>query len=371
MRKFYILSLVAIAAVFMMSSCGDKSNKISSEEISDLFNKETERLKIDKEYVEIDTGYYELESASARLTLEKLANAGVITYNVERFAWWEECMTIKQWTIVKVEDTYYEGEDTLLSSRDIYGKDTVPEYTYHEHFMVDVRIAEKYKNMIKDTTVVVEEDADMVMPKYDPKNWQQDTLLTTESWPVLTEPKAPQPPHVRKEIKRPPEKPVVKKEEKEEKRQERVDTPKQDVKTPVRYPICKDMDEATAENFKAAKAKENKTSVKLLAYAIKAVKARNIQIINKEDGSRGAKAQLVLNTADVTPQGHILFNKVINGVSDTLDVKLTYYLDKGWTLDQFEFNPEAIKAKVSTPYDNYCEEKKAKEAEPEIIAKEK
>ena len=355
--------VVACATLFVMSSCGDKSDKISSDEISDLFNKETESLKIDKEYVEIDTGYYELNCPEARLVLEKLASAGVITYNVERFAWWEECMTIKQWTIVKVEDTYYEGEDYLLSSRDIYGKDTVPEYTYHEHFMVDVRIAEKYKNMIKDTTVVVEEYADMVMPKYDPKNWPQDTLLTTENWPVLTEPKAPQPPHVRKEIKRPPEAPVVKKEEKEEKRQERVDTPKQDVNTPVRYPICNAMDKATEEKFITAKSKESKASVKLLAFAIKAVKARNIQIINKEDGSRGAKAQLVLNTADVTPQGHILFNNVINGVSDTLDVKLTYYLDKGWTLDTFEYSHEAINAKVSAPFETYVVEKLASEKE--------
>ncbi len=354
--------VVACATLFMMSSCGDKSDKISSDEISDLFNKETERLKIDKEYVEIDTGYYELNCPESRLVLEKLASAGVITYNVERYAWWVECMTIKYNTVVKIEDTYYEGENDVISSKEIYGRDTVPVYTYEEHFMVDVRITEKYMKMIKDTTEVEEEDLDMVLPKYDPKDWPQDTLSLAENWPKIAEPKEPEIPHVRKDVKRPPEKQTTEKNEIEKNERKYNDQPR-DVKQSVQYPICKAMDEATEAKYNAAKKNENKTAVKLLAFSVKAVKARNIQIINKEDGSRGAKAQLVLNTAEVTPQGHILFNNVINGVSDTLDVKLTYYLDKGWTLDTFEYSHEAINAKVSAPFETYVVEKLASEKE--------
>lgn len=351
MRKISIMLAVVLAALLVMSSCGDPSSKISSGEISDLFNKEAARLQIDKQYVEIDTGYYEVSSKNERLVLEKLANAGVITYSVERFAWWTECMTIKYDAVVKIEDTYYEGENDVLSSREIKGRDTVPEYSYEEHFMVDVRITDKYKKMIKDTAVVDDVDPDLVLPKYNPKDWAYDTLELSENWPVIAEPKAPEVPHVRKEIKKP--EPVVRNEEKREEpanREEKVEKPE-----PVKYPICKSMDQATADKFEAAQAKENKGTVKLLAYAIKAVKARNIQIVNKEDGSKGARAEVILNIKEVTPQGHILHNAVVNDIPTKTDVNLTYYVDKGWTLDSCAIDMVSIESIINNVQINYSE----------------
>ena len=333
MRKLYVLLIAATAAMLMMCSCSDKSNNITSKEICDSFNKKAEQLKIEKEYVPIDTGYYEEPNLETRITLEKLAAAGVITYSVERFAWWTECMTIKYKVVREIEDTYYEGENDVLWSKDIYGTDTVPVYSYEEHFMVDVRITEKYMEMIKDT-VSPKGDLDMICPDYSLTDWPQDTLKTAENWTVIPEPQAPAIPHVRKEIKKPEPKPVKQTavKEREVKNVERVEVVREPKPEPVKYPICKSMDEEMTKKYKEAKEKENKTTVLLFAYATKSVKARNIQILTNDDGTKCAKAQVVLNTVDVTPQGHIL-TRMINGVPDTTSVQFTYYLDKGWDLD--------------------------------------
>ncbi len=86
MKKNYY-SLIMLSLALLLVSCGSDNTKINSKLITKLYNEKASELCMNKQYTTIDTGYYELNDESGRLMLQRLAHAGVIEYNVERFAW--------------------------------------------------------------------------------------------------------------------------------------------------------------------------------------------------------------------------------------------------------------------------------------------
>jgi hypothetical protein len=72
----------------------------------------------------------------------------------------------------------------------------------------------------------------------------------------------------------------------------------------------------------------------LRAGEVKAIKARNIQLIEK-DGVLTAAAEVIYETEDATDAGRILIG-FENGQQSAKDVVFTYYYDKGWVLKELE-----------------------------------
>ena len=334
--KKILIGLMAMFCVLSLVSCGEKEKEISSKKIVKLYNDKNEQ----KFYVSIDTGYYELNDNNQRLMLEKLSKAGVIQYVVERYAWYTECKRIVSPSPEKIFDYYYIGENNIIKSETKYKPvDTVTNYDYEEHFMVKVALTDKIKKYIKkEKEEKVEVDEDMKNPEYNVKDWPYDTLHSAENWPVIVKPSVPKLPHERIEIPKPQEKkveqPVV------EKKPEVVKE-----KKPT-YPICKCLDKTTKEMYENAKKIENQGQVELFAYEIKAVKARKIKTYKAKTGVNFIKAEIITNTVDVTPQGHLLNGEeLINGIPNMTVVYLCDF-PKGWKIidstlvNEFEILPK-------------------------------
>lgn len=324
MKKSYYL-LAAMAVSVLLASCGCKCStepKISSKMVTKLFNEKATELCLNKQYTSFDTGYYEQNDENARLVLQKLAHAGVIDYKVERFAWFNKCTDIR-YTVTKYIDYYCENTGEKVNVQKVMGNDTVIYYDLEEHYMVNVQVKSKYKSMIVDAKPVPAGDKDLAFPLY--KETSEDTMQSNEAWPAMESPKVPEAPHERKDIKCAERKDVT------EPAVTKKETPKK-----VKYPICKSIDPATEEAYKAAHELERRGTVTIFAYQVDAVKARNIQTFKKEDGTLGARCEVILKSNKVTPQAHILMGHIIDGIPAKVDIKLTYYIDKGWTIDSAE-----------------------------------
>ena len=67
------------------------------------------------------------------------------------------------------------------------------------------------------------------------------------------------------------------------------------------------------------------------AGEVRATKARNI-LLKSPMGILTAEAEIIIETMKVTDAGRIL-RGLENGQKHTEDVKLIYYVDKGWVID--------------------------------------
>ncbi|MCR4664106.1 MAG: hypothetical protein K5660_01920 [Paludibacteraceae bacterium] len=326
MKVRYLIVTTVIA--MMMVSCGVDNTKIDPKAVNKLYNEKLAELCMDKVYTTIDTGYYELNDAEARYKLQQLAHAGVIEYNVERFAWFNKCTDIK-YTVIKKIDYYCKDNGDYIDRKDVYGKGEEISYDLEEHYMVDVRISSKYKSMLVDALPEPNiEDLDMAAPLYDYEAFPEDNLQNNEAWPEMVAPKIPDPPVERKDIKC--------KEKKETPKAQKNTVQRKEVPHVEKKPRCVSIDMATTNRYKEAKNAEKHGNVLILAYEITAVKSRNLQVFNKEDHSLAARCEVIVKSKNVTPQGHILMNDIIDGIPAKVDVTLTYYVDKGWVIDANE-----------------------------------
>lgn len=323
MKTRYSL-LIVMAISFLVASCG--GDNLTPQKITKLYNDKAAELCLDKVYTTIDTGYYELNNWQKRYELQQLAHAGVIDYEVERFAWFNKCTDIRN-TVVKVIHYYCLDSGDESGKKKVYGKGEVISYEYEEHFMVKVKIKSKYQSMVVDALPTPAGDKDLAYPEFIPTD--EDLLDNNEDWPELVAPTIPAPPIENQYIKCRQKKEPVKVTKKE--------TPKKPAAKPARKPRCVAVDAATKQRYDAAKKMEVRGSANILAYEVHAVVARYIQIFEKEDKTQGARCEVIAKTTNVTPQGHIIMS-AINDIPVKLNVTLTYYLDKGWVIDAAEKN---------------------------------
>ena len=329
-KTCYLLATIAI--VMLLSSCGDKT-KINSRLVTKLYNEKAADLCQTKKYVPIDTGYYELNDLHKRIILQKLAHAGIIEYTVERYAWYDQCVEPKERVLIKYVDQYCEATGELKDSIPIYGTGFETSFTYEEHFMVNVRIARKYKSKILEKEPVPIDDRDMILPEY--HFTPEDLLENNEVWEEIEKPKPPRIPHEREMVtcKRQTQNGVA-------------EASEQDVRKPsktkvIYYPLCEPMDTKTAEKYEEALERAKKGTVKLLGYEIKAVKARRIVTyrgVYDSDSVLMAKCEVILKSTNVTPQGHIINNYIINDIPAMVKLKLFYTEENGWEIYQDENN---------------------------------
>ncbi len=302
-----IIGAVALCVILgiAMVSCSHSSDKITSRQITKLYNKQLKENAASQEFVDVITGYYET-TPDMRCMLKKLEAAGVITVSFERFAWWEKIEGTK-----KVKQTYY---DFWYGASTRYVTKKVLDYVFEDHIMATVALTDAGKKLVvsKVPEPIEKVDKDMIQPKIDTSKCPELSVTCAEEWP---------------EIKNPF---IEKKEDKKEAK------PKEEKKEQTEEPAKDDgvkverRDNAQYLAYFEAQKKVTETHVMLKGCKVKALKARNIQIVN-ENGIRTAVAEVIVETKDVSP-AYRSQNNVISGQKIAKPVVLTYYLDKGWVI---------------------------------------
>ena len=182
--------MLAIAAI-ALASCGGKSPlKISNKEILKQCNKALLERGLDSAVVTVDTGYYELDAFNEREDLKKLEAAGIVTCDVERFAWWE---TVKEKKSVAHKVDHYDWWGGHYQTT-TYSTKTVTNYEFNEHFMVKVALTDKVKKyalrQAPQPKLKNKEDKDFIQPIYHDSLYPENLLNYSENWPEIKHPLA-------------------------------------------------------------------------------------------------------------------------------------------------------------------------------------
>lgn len=303
-----VLSLIGIAMMsmtFLFSSCSDSQDSISESQILKQCNKVLKESANDQTFCTIQTGYYELNSQSSRYALRRMAAAGLINYDVERYAWWK-----------KEVHTYRERAGLNYYTYDWnYTTRSYTTYDYNEHFFVKVDLTEKAKQLqVTSLPLPIEdEDLDMKQPDFNEEDYPESKVEYAESWPRIPRP--------------------------DEKVEEgasdtiTIDDSKVDEIEAVVEEEEPGKPEEMEEQEKAyheAKAKITSDEAYLKAYTVKFVKARNI-VIHDNNGIHTATAEAISEIDNVTEAGRVAYS-VAKGMRKSADVAFNYYLDKGWEI---------------------------------------
>jgi hypothetical protein len=265
MKKTYLMLITIACSLLAMVSCGHSPEKISKKEII----KEANRiLKNSATYFvsdEIEIGTYECNDESEREFLRKLEAAGLITYNVERIAWWEKSFRSETKTYLETE--YYWGYSYQVPKS---YKQKKAVYNFEDHYIVTVALTEKgQKYVVNEIPKPINED-ELKQPEIDPASYAWFGKDLSENWDEIKNPfiKEEAPKDISEEASTPVEK--VKEESKNETKSE------QAPKTPKSEQIER-IDSKQYDKYKAFKNDIKKVRIKL--FEIEACDARNIRII--------------------------------------------------------------------------------------------
>ena len=316
MKRFFVFSALALMAVAALFSCAPSPEKVSAGDIVAQFNKSLKDQAVNQKFVTIQVGKYELNSDAQRLVLRQLQAAGLVTYAVDRYPWWEKSLKhVKQSYTVS---HYYWGYDYPETK---YRWVTKNVYNFEDHYIVTVGLTNKGKSLVvKNVPEPVEKvDPDLVQPEVDKSKYAWNKVDLTESWPEIHNP-------------------FLELGETQESNE-----PKASTRPSRSSGGSNDLDEGSEEpEDKTERIVEQRyrdynslnlfsETVVLKGYTVKAVKARNIQI-TQVDGRPVASAEVILKTSGVSDAARIC-NDVENGEKAALPVTLHFYLDKGWVLD--------------------------------------
>ncbi len=306
--------LVGLIVVTLLPACCTQGpDSISEKKILKVINTELKEFGSKELLCQVDTGRYEEPDTLERIRLRKLSIAGLISYKVDRYAWWEKHTITK--TKVERADPFTRYFVNSIFDSNWDGRSYRKVKAYETHFVtkyiVEVGLTAKGKKLLTEPEVRVtdvEYDDKLEDPAQYP--WNQQDLA--EHWPVIENP------FVEKENKsdgnkaakanvKKPEKPVV---------QEKI--PRIDSLQYIRYICFKDIEERRSPVF-------------FKAFNLKAVKASDIQLY-EDSGFRKSKAEVELVLKNVTDAGRIHFG-VREGEGRTLTALMDYYVDKGWKPD--------------------------------------
>lgn len=315
MKKFsYFAYAIIVVAMLCVSSCSTPSpDKISEDEILEQVNQQMEDLAKNITFTELNIGTYECNEESERTTLRKLAKAGIIDYNVTRYAWWEHYQkTVREAYKVKKGNGWYSYYDTEYRN---VKKDV---YDFQDHYVVDVKLTKSGKKIMEENLPqpIEKVDKDMKQPEFNIEDYSWHNL-EPEKWNEIKNPFITEAPATKK-----PKESIIQEEAKKENEYT------EDVQSNTQKIERKD--EAQYKKYNALKL--NTQLVYLEKYRFEAAKARNIQILTTNDGERKAIAEVIIETYDVTDAGRI-FDYIEDEYKDIIKVKLTFYQDKGWVLD--------------------------------------
>lgn len=320
MKKIFLVCASAIA--FLLSACSDKPESLSSETIEDLVGTMLENSAKDQGVVPIQIGYYELNNMEARYQLSRLSAAGLITYSVECYDWWNKILQINN----------YWGES--------FGSTN---YSEEKHVMVKVELTDEGKKLVVDSVPKPKKlvDEDMKQPQIKLEDYPENKITrenyqkTFENWPQVPNPEGVNSIYLHRDESTLAEEVVKKQKEYFEGEKNYFEDDNEYLKQIERYKKDRNyevlsMDIQTSTNYERAKQQEKKEIVIMKAYKLEVEKARFIQTFETETGLE-ATAEVIVQFTDVTPVGRAC-REVYEGFRLCSPVSLVYYNDKGWVL---------------------------------------
>ncbi|MBO7185595.1 MAG: hypothetical protein J6V59_01710 [Alistipes sp.] len=318
MKKYFAYIAVVVVALLVgvfYVSCSDSANSISQRTIVNQVNESLENQAVNVVYLPLEIGTFECDYEDYRLCLRKLENAGLLDYDITRYAWWEkEERSVRESYSVWRESYWYGGYyDTE------YRWVNKTFYNFEDHYVVTATLTKSGQKICVDELPkpIEQVDEDLEQPEINPEDysWNKDDL--SESWPEIHNP------FIERSAETDEDDEVVICEEEAD----YDDGEYEDVEE-----VDDNIDRNDEEQFlKYHAVNIDQQSVYIKAYELEAVKARNIQIY-EEDGITRARAEVIISTCDVTDAGRIML-ECEDDMRSVIEVSLTYYLDKGWVLD--------------------------------------
>jgi hypothetical protein len=299
----------------LLVSCGNSEPKpISAKAIVKEVNQKLVDDAQGELFAEIAVGTYECNDPIAREYLAKLEVAGLIEYDITRYAWWEKSKKAykKAYKVIRgygwwsYEDIEYKWVSGTA-------------YDFEDHYVVDVKLTKKGERLAVDARPEPKPqvDEDLVSDEVDYSKYAWNQVDLEEAWEDIPNPFIE---------KKEPKEPKAAKEKAQSKRK-----PKEVLKESKNDPTIR-IDSLQYKHY--MEIDEVKEVKYLRAGEVKAIKARNIQLIEK-DGVLTAAAEVIYETEDATDAGRILIG-FENGQKSAKDVVFTYYYDKGWVLKELE-----------------------------------
>ena len=313
MKKSYLMLIAIACTLSAMVSCGHSPEKISKREIIKEANK---ILKNSTTYFvtdEIKVGTYECNDDSERELLRKLEAAGLITYDVERIAWWEKSFN-------KETKTYYETEYYWGWAYQIPKSYTQKKavYNFEDHYIVTVALTEMGQKYVVDERPKPINDDELEQPEIDTSAYAWYGKDLSENWDEIENPfiKKETPKNTITEAVAPAEE--IKKETKSEQ-----------AKSATKGDGIERIESKQYEKYKVFRENIKKVNIKL--FEIEACDARYIRITENEK-EKIATAFVILRTTDVTDFARIICN-IEDDQKIAIPVTLSYFMDKGWVID--------------------------------------
>lgn len=310
-----VFFLCLFTALFCVVGCTRSSDSISEKTVLKAVNRLLEEKAISEKFEVLTVGSYECNDEATRLTLRKLKAAGLLDYKVERYAWWEKgSKRVREQYQVTRSNGWWSYPQTEYRT---VNKTT---YDFEDHYFVDVALTRAGKSLVVDkvpTPKDEEEDEDMKQPDYSAVEYAWDKADLTESWPEVRNPFVEYDNERSDDVKSP-----AAKSNSSETKQENSSTNKK-----------KYVERIDSLQYQAySNRSEASENVYMRACKIKAVKARNIQLL-EQGGVKKISAQVILKIDDVSDVGRII-SHVEKGIKELIDVKLIHYIDKGWVVEE-------------------------------------
>lgn len=289
------LCFLMTAVIFMMTSCTMNSkDNLSSKQVVKLVNQQFKKEAIVNHYHVLTTGYYEEEDDNARYALRQLAANDIITYKCELIP----CKKRESY-----RERYVKGYNWWTGSSE-YGYRTAYRMVDKMAYFVTVELTKKGQSLVVEEAELPVVEKDILDVEIDLSAFPESEVAFAE-FPDTT---------------------------KQQSIEEGADEPVEPVDE---WETVAEGDSRAEEKFAydIAKEKENKVSNLCIAYTIKAISARNIQI-NPLTGA--ATAEAIIEVSSSTPMGRI-YEHAYKGQRSAIDVKMDYFLDKGWVLNELNF----------------------------------
>ena len=323
MKRFYLFGAVTLASVSMLlTSCGNSEPKPLS--TKDIVKEVNQKLVDDAKaelFTEVAVGTYECNDPMSRQFLAKLEVAGLIEYDVTRYAWWEKSKKSykKAYTVTRGYG-WWSYQD--IEYRWVNGTS----YDFEDHYVVNVSLTRKGERLAVESRPEAKPqvDEDLVSKEVNANEYKWNQADLDENWENI-----PNPFLEKKEVKADKPAKATKADKKETAK------PKEALKSSENDPTIR----IDSLQYKAyMNVDENKQVKFLKAGVIKAVKARNVQL-RDYNGDLSTVAEVIFETEDATDAGRILAG-FEDGQKSAKKVEFTYFYDKGWVLSTLEEDKE-------------------------------
>ena len=317
MKPISILLMVG-GALLAISCSRPSSDSISEKFIVKQANKQLEMNVENCDYGYITVGEYECNDDSDREELRMLEAAGLITYDVVRYAWWEKTLVNRKEP--HNVDYYYTWSGAYAYTKTEYRTVKKTDYNFFDHYIVKVALTDKgEKYVVEDIPDPVEDiDEDMVEKEVDPSTYAWNQADLSEEWPYISNPF------------------IVVKEPADSEASSRSSSSSSSSRSsgsagkPEPEDKTERIDSLQYKNYIAFS--EDATQVIVKCWDVECFKARNIQIINR-DGVATATAEVLYRTKNCTDFGRILKNGE-NDRKYSENINFAFYQDKGWVTSE-------------------------------------